>query len=94
VADGAGRLSQPRDEQGDTDLTDLTDSTDRSSVGSAPCPTSPDDVFDDGTPIAFGSPSSASSIPRSLNKIRPGSWGVEASASESDRWNSFDPWNP
>src|SRR6478752_4086807 len=43
--------------QGDTDLTDQTDSTDRYSVGSAPCPTSRE-VFDNSTPIAFGSPSS------------------------------------
>src|SRR6478672_11810469 len=40
--------------QGDTDLTDETDSTDRSSVGSAPCATSREEVFDNSTPIAFG----------------------------------------
>jgi hypothetical protein len=55
--------------QGDTDLTDQTDSTDRSSVGSAPCPTSREEVFDNSTPIAFGSPSSVRGIPRSLSKI-------------------------
>jgi len=42
--------------QGDTDLTDETDSTDRSSVGSAPCATSREEVFDNSTPIAFGYP--------------------------------------
>jgi len=39
--------------KGDTDLTDRTDSTDRSSVGSAPCPTSREEVFDNSTLIGF-----------------------------------------
>jgi hypothetical protein len=55
LSDVAGRLSQRRAKnQGDTDLTDETDFTDRSSVGSAPCATSREEVFDNSTPIAFG----------------------------------------
>jgi len=79
----AGRLSQQRAKnQGDTDLTDETDSTDRYSVGSAPAQRAAKRSLTTAHPSRSGSPSSARSIPRSLSKIRPGSWGVEASASE------------
>jgi len=40
--------------QGDADFTDKTDPTNRSSLGSAPWATSWDELFDDGTPMAFG----------------------------------------
>jgi len=54
LPDRAGRLSQPRENQGDADLTDHPDSTDRSSIGSGLCPTSREEVFNNSTPIALG----------------------------------------
>ena len=53
VIAGVGVCRGREQNQGNTDLTDQTDSTDRSSLGSAPCSTSQDEVFDHGTPIEF-----------------------------------------
>jgi len=93
-APGLPTLTGPQNNKGDADAADQTDAANRSESRRTPGTTSPDDAFDNGTPIGFGCQSAPCGLLRSFPRHRPGSWRVESWVSRSDPLNRVAPLYP